>query len=173
MTSTVQYRNPDENVAPGTSLAPLGDPAGRTVVVGAAGVPISVIVVPSDLTAFGRIVYRTAKGAGPNFFYENEAVVAVVPRVVELLYVQMLGVLVNAAPLYPLVVDKAGAVVATDGGASPLSRVAAVGDLVFWEPPDGFLFTAGIRIIVSTTPNYYTAPGAPEPISVLCRTRDP
>lgn len=163
--NVVQYRDPDEAIAAGTTIVPKGDTAGRTVITADAPIPVA----PVEPTPTGT-PYRTS---GPTFF-ENEAVIAAVPRVLEMLYIQVGAVLVNAAPLYPLIVDKAGAVVANDGSASPLPKISAVGDMVFWEPPGGFLFTAGLRVIVSSTPDIYTAPGGgAEPISVMARTRAP
>jgi len=167
--SAVQYRPVDQTLSADNLTAPKGDVAGRTVVTGDAAAPVPMSVVPASLTAFGRTVYRTA---GPSF-YENSSTVAAVSRVVELLYVQVGKALTNAITLYVLVVDKAGAVVAGDGSAVPLPKIVSAGEMIVWEPPDGFLFANGIRVIVSTDPNIYAAPAAPEPISVACRTRNP
>jgi hypothetical protein len=176
--SEVEYRQVDPALSTGTKTVPKGDPAGRTVVATDATAPLDVAVQPTDLTADGRSVYRTAAGAGPNFGFENEAVVpapggGAYPRVLELLYVQLLATPVNAnVKYYPLVVDKAAAVANNDLSATPLTRLDAGGDMAVWEPPEGFLFTSGIRVIISATPDFYTPMAAPEPISVICRTRN-
>lgn len=163
--SLVQYRDPDVVLPLSQTAIPKGDAAGRTVVTADAPIPVA----PVEPTPAGT-VYRTP---GPTFF-ETEAVIAAVSRVLEILYIQVGAVLVNAAPLYPLIIDKAGAIVGGDGSASPLAKISAVGDLVYWEPPGGFLFTTGLRVIVSSTPVFYTAPGGgAEPISVMARTRAP
>lgn len=166
-----QYRNPDITLNPDNFAPPKEDVNGRLVVTSDAGAPVIVEVGPADLTAFGRTTYRTA---GPTR-YENEAAVAAVSRVVELCYVQLGAVLVGAGPFYVLVVDTAVAIVAGDASAAsmPVMTATPVAQMVVWEPPDGFLFTAGIRVIVSSTPNIYTAPAGAEPISVTVRTRDP
>lgn len=159
----VQYRNPDITLPVEQTAIPKGDIAGRTVITVDDPIPVT----PVEPTPAGT-VYRTA---GPTF-YETEAVIAAVPRVLEILYIQAAAALTNAAPLYPLIVDKAGVIGGGDGSASPLPKISAAGDLVYWEPPGGFLFTAGMRVIVSSTPVFYTAPlGGAEPISVMARTR--
>lgn len=145
------------------------------VVTADAAAPLVVLLEPADLTALP--VYRTPAGPGPNFGYENEAVVpapggGAYPRVLEMLYVQILATPVNAGvKYYPLVVDKNAAIAVNDLSAVPLGRLDAGGDMDVWEPPNGFLFTNGIRVIISATPNFYTAFGAPEPLSIVCRTR--
>lgn len=172
--SVVEHRAVDPAVATGTLLVPKGDPAGRAVVTGDAAAPVPTTPAPADLTAYGRDVYRTA---GPTF-YENEANVpapggGAYPRVLELLYVQLGKVLANAGvDLYVLVVDKAAAIAVGDGSVTPMPYLARAGEMIVWEPPEGFRFANGIRIIVSTDPNVYAAPGVAEPISVTCRTRN-
>lgn len=159
--SEVQYRDPNLTLEPGNTATPLADPEGRTVVV----------AVPSSPTDLGRVEYRTSDAGSP---FEDEAAIAANSRVVEILYIQLGAVLANAGiNLYILVVDKNGAVVANDESKVPFPPCSAPGDMIVWEPPDGVLFTTGVRAIVSTAPDKYTAPAQPEPISVYCRTRNP
>ncbi len=166
---TVQFRPVPITLPKDQTAIAAGDAEGRLLIAVDPLAPLVVIITPPDLTAYGRVVYRTAAPT----FYEDEAAVAVVPRVVEVMYVQLGKTLVNAGPLYLIVVDKVGAVVAGNGSAVPIPRMAEAGDMIVWEPTDGFLFTTGIRVIVSADPNIYVAPASPEPISVACRTRNP
>ncbi len=162
----VQYRAVDLVLNPDNTAPAKGDVAGRTVVVPDAAVPFVVVVGPQSLTAYGRTVYRTAGATA----YEATSSVAVASRVLELLYVNLPSP-VAAGTYWVMVLDKAGAPAGGDISVTPTAAMTTAGQLFTWEPPDGFLFTAGIQVALSTTPDVYTASAIQ--ISTVCRTRDP
>ncbi len=164
--NVVQYRTFDPSLGHTQTAIPKGDASGRMIVTGEADAPLPIVITPDSLAS--TTLYRTA---GPTF-YETQSAISAVSVIVELLYVQLGATLLNAAPLYALVIDKNSAVAASDGSAVPFPKMTVVGEMIVWEPPGGFLFANGVRVIVSSTPNIYTAPGGgAEPISVVCRTR--
>ncbi len=166
MSDLVQYRAVDLVLNSDNTAPAKGDVAGRTVVTSDVAAPLNVVVGPQSLTAYGRTVYRTAGATA----FEAESAVAGASRVLELLYVNVPSPLA-AGSYWIVVADKNAALAPGDVSVTPTPVMTTAGQLFSWEPPDGFLFTTGIRVGLSTTPDVYTA--AAIEISTVCRTRDP
>lgn len=117
-----------------------------------AGILLVAAAPPSPAT-FSETLFTTAGGTG----FAVETAGPIVECVLTKLYVTLPYPLVGAAPYFVVVVDKAAALVNGDRSILPTPVMTTPGQTYLLEPPGGILFTAGIRVALSSTPVLYTS----------------